>query len=228
MSFYVICVCFSFWSLMARCFYVTLGEAFLSHPHCLYMISFHLSHFQQRRTLQAIFHSDSHCDWYENKSERLLVCFHLVLFRYLLAFFCSRTRKVENEHQPSKYLVQLLWQVTNQAALCLIQHCVCWKTESCGWNSETINLTVGKTSQGKESWTQREHIFFGTKWAQAASCVLGKLHLLLYYLFLLKYNLLVFIFHYFFSETSQLILDTLPTVTRFLLLWQVTQKIIWE
>ena len=31
---------------------------------------------------------------------------------------------------------------------------------------------------------------------------------------------------YFFSETSQLILDTLPTVTRFLLLWQVTQKII--
>lgn len=96
--------------------------------------------------------------------------------------------KMNTTTQPSKYLVQLLWQVTNQAALCLIQHCVCWKTESCGWNSETINLTVGKTSQGKESWTQRKHTFFVGKWAQAASCVLGKLHLPLYYLCLLKAN----------------------------------------
>lgn len=194
MSFYVICVCFSFWSLAAKCFHETLGEAFLSHPHCLYMISFHLSHFQQRRTIYTHYKpyfiaTTTVTDMKTSSRDCLCVFIWSCSGIYWPFSAVGHTRwKMNTTTQPSKYLVQLLWQVTNQAALCLIQHCACWKTESCGWNSETINLTVGKTSQGKESWTQRKHTFFVRKWAQAASCVLGKLHLPLYYLCLLKAN----------------------------------------
>lgn len=145
MSFYVIWVCFSFWSLAARCFYETLGEAFClirsvctCYPFICLLSSRDARYKPYFIVITAV-------------TVRLFMCFHLVLFRYLLARFCRQGGKSTPTIQILPNLVQLLWQVTNQAVLCLIQHFVCWNTESCGWNSETINLTGGKTSQGKES-----------------------------------------------------------------------------
>lgn len=111
---------------------------------------------------------------------RLFMCFHLVLFRYLLARFCRQGGKSTLTVQILPNLVQLLWQVTNQAVLCLIQHFVCWKTESCGWKSETNNWWENKWRQRKLQQSKHRETFCGRKWAQAASCILGKLDCCLY------------------------------------------------
>lgn len=102
MSFYVIWVCFSFWSLAARCFYETLGEAFcLIRSVCTWYPFIHLlssrdAHHEPYITaITAPPAMKSQTDW---------VCAFIWPRSCIYWPLSAVTQtKVENLHQPSKY-----------------------------------------------------------------------------------------------------------------------------